>query len=209
MQLTIYLSVYLKQMFKMKLLNNQNFGVKKQFRLLYFNYQYLTPLFCAKHLRKATIDVLVFDAARSLNLSVGVLCVGPQPAACEDRGPAVIETCYRSTAEHKERSIQTVRGYTSVCRSDGELSSAIHTQQARKTSRLKRCTKNMHVLLLWRTDKNCWKLERIVSGWCERDVFIWKMFKVCEENTLVLKVNSLQKTATKTQYNMRRKIYGT
>ncbi len=124
-------------------------------------------LYFAQHLRKTTINASVFDAARSLKLSAGVLCVGPQPAACEDRGPAVIETCYRSTAEHKDRSIQTVRGYTSVCRSDRELSSAIHTQQARETSRLKRCTKNTHVLPLWRTDKNLEVINgRIVSSCC-------------------------------------------
>ncbi len=78
-------------------------------------------LYFAQHLRKTTINASVFDAVRFLNLSAGVLCVGPQPAACEDRGPAVIETCYRSMAEHKDRSIQTVRGYTSVCRSDRAL----------------------------------------------------------------------------------------
>ncbi len=128
----------------------------------HFNYECLTPLFCST-LKKNNNQCFSFWC----KLSAGVLCVGPQPAACEDRGPAVIETCYRSTAEHKDRSIQTVRGYTSVCRSDRELSSAIHTQQARETSRLKRCTKNTHVLPLWRTDKNLEEINgRIVSGCC-------------------------------------------
>lgn len=141
-------------------------------------------LYFVQHLRKVTINALFFCcSALSEPLSWCVVCVGPQPAACEDRGPAVIETCYRSTAAHKDGSIQTVRGYTSVCRSDGELLSAIHTLQARKTSRSKCCTKNTHVLLLWRTTWNLQRRQMVELSLLWRDVFIWKMFRVehCQE----------------------------
>lgn len=85
-------------------------------------------------------------------LSWCVVSVGLQPAVCEDRGADVIETCYRSTAAHKN-AINTDSKRLHLCLPIWRRA-LVHNlySQLRKTSRSKQWEKNTCVPYLRRAD---------------------------------------------------------